>query len=295
MVHSPHATPGCVMRALLPTLPLILASLTFAQGVEDTKSKSKPSDRDLVTAAVRDYVEGVYDAEPDRIKKSVAPDLNKVGVRHGPKNTFRERPMTYDQLFKLAANYNKDGKRIPKDAPKKIEILGLLPKVATAKLTASWGIDLMQLIKTKDTWQIKHIVWQPHPKPVETTAKDRQAITVAAQAYATAFYTAKPELIDAHVDKKLAKFGNYFGREMAMTFEQLRDLATNLHKNRPAPKDSPKVVEILDCNDNTACVKLTGAWGLDFMNLIRTEKGWKIRQVIWQSHPPKKVEKIEKK
>ena len=158
----------------------------------------------------------------------------------------------------------------PKNAPKNIETLGFLPNIATAEVTASSGIDLMQLIKTKDTWQIKHIVWQPHPKPVETTAKDRQAITVAAQAYATTFYTTKPELIDTHVDKKLA---------------------TNLHKNRPAPKDSPKVVEILDCNDNTACVKLTGTWGFDFMHLICTEKGGKIRQVIWQSHPPKKIEK----
>ena len=63
------------------------------------------------------------------------------------------------------------------------------------------------------------------------------------------------------------------------------------HKDRPAPANSPKIVEILDCNDNTACAKLTGAWGMDFMNLIRTDKGWKIRQVIWQSHPPRTVKK----
>lgn len=281
------------MRALLP---LFLAAFSFAvaaQDVQDAESKgrSKPTDRDLVRAAVLDYVEGIYDAKPERIKKTVAPDLNKVGVVRGPKNEYREKPMSFDALCKLAATYNKSGDRIPKDAPKKIQILGLLPSVATAKLTASWGIDLIQLIKTRGSWRIKHIVWQKHPKPVETAAKDRKAITAAAEAYALAFYNAEPELIDAHVDRKLAKFGSYFGRQMAMSFTALRNLAANLHKDRPAPANSPKLVEILDCNDNTACVKLTAAWGVDFMNLIRTDQGWKIRQVIWQSHPPKRVEK----
>ena len=43
--------------------------------------------------------------------------------------------MSFEELCKLAATYNKSGDRIPKDAPKKIQILGLLPSVATAKLT----------------------------------------------------------------------------------------------------------------------------------------------------------------
>jgi Putative lumazine-binding len=272
----------------------LMSSSTTAQVDAKPTSRPKLSDRDLVTAALRDYVEGIYQAKPERIERSVATDLVKVGITPRKNGEYRERPMTFDQLCKLAATYNKAGDRVPKDAPKRIEILGLLPKVAIGKLTAHWGIDLMQLIKTDGKWRVKHIVWQRHRKTVKTLAADRKAIAKAAENYALAFYTASPQLIDTHVDKKLAKFGAYMGREMAMSFGQLRNLAATLHKDRPAPADSPKTVEILDCNDHTAVVKLTGAWGLDFMSLIRTDAGWKIRQVIWQSHPPRKAKRAKR-
>ena len=118
-------------------------------------------DRAGVEAAVLDYVEGVYEADPDRIRRSVHPDLKKFGfARRSPDQDYRIIPMTFEQLVKLAATYNADGARIPADAPKKIEILDVLDQTAAAKLTASWGIDYFHLAKYDDRWQIVQVLWQ---------------------------------------------------------------------------------------------------------------------------------------
>jgi hypothetical protein len=122
---------------------------------------STTEDRAGVEAAVLDYVEGVYEADPDRIRRSVHPDLKKFGfARRSPDEEYRIIPMTFDQLVELAGTYNADGKTIPPDAPKKIEILDVLDQTAAAKLTAAWGVDYFHLAKYDGRWQIVQILWQ---------------------------------------------------------------------------------------------------------------------------------------
>lgn len=48
----------------------------------------------------------------------------------------------------------------PADAPKKVEILDLLNQTASAKLTASWGVDYFHLAKYEGKWKIVHVLWQ---------------------------------------------------------------------------------------------------------------------------------------
>ena len=120
------------------------------------------SDEDAVRAAVLDYVEGVYEVAPERIERSVHPELAKRGFyRPEPDQPYKEVPMTFERLVNLAANYNKDG-HVPADAPKKIEIYEVLDKTASIKLTAHWGIDYMHLAKYDGRWMIVNVLWQQH-------------------------------------------------------------------------------------------------------------------------------------
>ena len=137
-------------------LPALLVSFAFQQ--------EGPSDREAVEAAVLDYVEGIYDVEPDRIARSVHKDLKKYGFwRQEAQTPYQGMAMTYAELHELAGEYNVDG-RVPADAPKKVEVLDLLDQTAAAKLTASWGIDYMQLAKFDGQWKIVHVLWQSHPQ-----------------------------------------------------------------------------------------------------------------------------------
>ena len=120
-------------------------------------------DAEAVRAAVLDYVEGIYNVEPERIERSVHPDLAKIGWGRDREGNYHEYPMTKPQLVELAKKYNKDD-RIPDDAPKKVEIYEVLDKTASVKLTASWGIDYMHLAKIDGKWMIKNVLWQSHPQ-----------------------------------------------------------------------------------------------------------------------------------
>jgi len=68
--------------------------------------------------------------------------------------------MTYAQAIKYAKNVL-EKKRFPKpDAPKKVEILDVMPAIAAAKVTGWWGVDYMLLSKTGDKWMIEEVLWQ---------------------------------------------------------------------------------------------------------------------------------------
>jgi hypothetical protein len=126
-------------------------------------AQTKPNaDRDAVRQAALDYVEGIYNVQPERIQRSVHPSLVKRGFYKKDASTpYVEMPMTYDQLVKLAGDWNKGGKRDTKI--KEVAVLDLLDQTATAKVTAAWGVDYMLLGKYDGQWKIVQILWQSHP------------------------------------------------------------------------------------------------------------------------------------
>ena len=142
------------MKNILPVCVLLVLGMTGlgqAANAEDEKG---------IKAAILDYVEGIYEVDPDRIRRSVHPDLEKFGFyRSSGDGEYQVMPMTFDQLVALAAEYNTDGK-IPEDAPKEIVLLDVQDQTAAAKLTADWGIDYFHLAKYDGRWMIVHVLWQ---------------------------------------------------------------------------------------------------------------------------------------
>nr|ART35644.1 B433 [uncultured bacterium]ART36402.1 C669 [uncultured bacterium]ART36901.1 D53 [uncultured bacterium] len=122
------------------------------------------ADREAVRQAVLDYVEGIYNVQPERIERSVSPNLAKLGFYRPPTETaYRPgRSMAFQQLVEIAKTYNKEGK-LRKDAPKDVQIYDVLDQTATVKLTAEWGIDYMHLAKMDGKWIIINVLWQSHP------------------------------------------------------------------------------------------------------------------------------------
>ena len=132
--------------------------LTTLYGFAGEGNKGSKEDIEGVRAAVLDYVEGVYEVDPARIERSVHPSMRKHGFAFR-RGKYQEIPMTFEQLKRLAAQYNKNG-QIPKDAPKEITIFEVMDKTASAKLVASWGMDYFHLAKYEGKWMITNVVWQ---------------------------------------------------------------------------------------------------------------------------------------
>ena len=131
-------------------------------------SSAQTSDREAVRLAAVDYVEGIYNVQPERIEKSVHPSLVKRGFyKKDAAAPYVDMPMTYDQLVKLAASWNKDGKR--DTSIKEVTVLDVLDQTAVAKVRAMWGIDYMLLGKYDGQWKIVQILWQSHPPKAMTS------------------------------------------------------------------------------------------------------------------------------
>jgi hypothetical protein len=127
-----------------------------------------PNDRDGVRQAALDYVEGIYNVQPERIQRSVHPTLVKRGFyKKDATAPYVDMPMTYEQLVALAGNWNKGGKR--DTSVKEVTVLDVLDQTATAKVTAAWGIDYMLLGKYDGQWKIVQILWQSHPPKSSTS------------------------------------------------------------------------------------------------------------------------------
>jgi hypothetical protein len=121
----------------------------------------RQKDVEEVRQAVLDYIEGTYQVDPSRTKRSVHPDLAKLGfVQEG--GTYKGYRMTFASLVEAAGTFNQDGCIAP-DAPKAITVFEVLDQTASVKLEAWWGIDYLHLAKYDGKWMIINVLWQTYP------------------------------------------------------------------------------------------------------------------------------------
>ena len=148
-------------RSLAALAAAAVLALTTAAPRLGAQSPASP-DAAAVKQAALDYVDGIYNVKPELIERSVHPNLVKRGFyKKDAATPYAEMPMTYEQLVKLAASWNKDGKRDL--SRKEVVVLDVLDQTAVAKVVANWGIDYMMLGKFDGTWKITQILWQSHP------------------------------------------------------------------------------------------------------------------------------------
>jgi hypothetical protein len=126
------------------------------------KKSEAQKDVEAIRQAVLDYVEGAYMVDPSRTKRSVHPELAKLGFIQKEESGYAEHRMTFEELVEIVKTFNQDG-HIPEDAPKKITIYEVLDQTASAKLEAWWGIDYIHLVKFDEKWMIVNVLWQTHP------------------------------------------------------------------------------------------------------------------------------------
>jgi hypothetical protein len=145
-------------------LALCLASAAGAQ----TTHQASDADRAAVRRAVLDYVEGFYEGDSTKLVRAVRADVFKYGYWiPRDSSSYRGEQMTWPE-FHAYANRVKANKRFaPATAPKDVVVFEVLDQTASAKLTASWGVDYMLLAKQDGRWMISHVLWQTPPRAHE--------------------------------------------------------------------------------------------------------------------------------
>jgi hypothetical protein len=136
--------------------------LIFASTFVASAGQATTDDREAVRLAALDYLEGLYNADPDRIRRSVHPSLVKRGFsKQAGSAAYAESPMSFDQLIKVAETWNRDKKRDL--SIKEVKVLDVLDQTAVAQVRAAWGVDHLLLAKYGNRWQIVQILWQSRP------------------------------------------------------------------------------------------------------------------------------------
>lgn len=124
------------------------------------------------------------------------------------------------------------------------------------------------------------------------TAADSTAVRRATLDYVEGFYEGDTTKLVRSIRPEVYKYGFWLPRDstryqgMQMPWAEFLGYARRVRQNnRQAPATAPKVIEILDLQDQTAAVKLTAMWGTDYMLLGKYDGTWMISSVMWQSLP----------
>ena len=129
-------------------------------------------------------------------------------------------------------------------------------------------------------------------KATAQSGADSAGVRAAVLDYVEGIYKVDTARIIRSVRPELAKRGYYIPRGKTeyenepMTYQELVGVARSWNKaGRVNPETAPKIVQILDLLDQTASVKLTAQWGIDYMHLARYDGRWMIVNVLWQTPP----------
>jgi hypothetical protein len=118
--------------------------------------------REKVERACLDYIEGFYEGDTTKLINCLKPSLYKFGFWKKDKESKYEPDgyMTYRQALDYAKRVLEKKKFAKPESPKKVEVLDVMNNIASAKITAWWGIDYILLSKRDDQWMIEEVLWE---------------------------------------------------------------------------------------------------------------------------------------
>jgi len=124
---------------------------------------SQNTEEQAVTAACMDYLDGFYNGETDKIKRSLSPKLYKFGYWKNKDSGEYEfsNQMTFEKAVEYAQRVKDKGEFRHKDAVKEVKILDVSNHIAAAKVIAWWGVDYLLLSKNEEgKWIIHQVIWE---------------------------------------------------------------------------------------------------------------------------------------
>jgi hypothetical protein len=141
-------------RRLLVGATILCAAALLAFRAGDAGIAS--SEADEIESVARDYIEGWYTGDVERMDRSLHDDLVKrVPVRDDSSQTIRLRPVSKARMVELTAA---GGGENP-DVVTEIFVDYVATDIATARVASPDYLDYLHLAKTEDGWKIVNILF----------------------------------------------------------------------------------------------------------------------------------------
>jgi hypothetical protein len=148
-------------------LPLLLSTITIALTVT-TAHAANTIDADSATitdieATCFDYIDGQLEGNPQRVARSLHPDLAKrAAIGDTPDERLGLRRMSKEELV----NLTKEGAlKTPKEKwSRSCKVLDVSDSAASVRLETPWFVDYFHMGRFGERWIIVNALWYSKPK-----------------------------------------------------------------------------------------------------------------------------------
>jgi hypothetical protein len=164
-LHHLLAAASIISAAAITSTASAQASANAQTGVVKPAAATSASsaNREAVTRAALDYLEGFYEGDTAKLVRALTPDMYKYGFSRDAAGKYTGMRMTFAEALDFARRV-KARNRPPNPAwPKKVEVYEVLERTASAKVTAWWGTDYLLLGNHDGRWVISHVLWESPP------------------------------------------------------------------------------------------------------------------------------------
>ncbi len=140
-----------------------IVNVLWAQNRGDEGVQTDPTAaRQAVERTARDYIEGSFTGNAERMERALHPELNKV--------MLRRHPATGEQfLYKMGSSDLIEGTRASLGTLEEdqwditVDIFDVSHDMATVKVTSAMYIDHLQVARVNGEWKIINVLWVPNP------------------------------------------------------------------------------------------------------------------------------------
>ncbi len=156
--------PAHAMIAPRPELETRMSTiaLLFALSAA-TSPAADPATLAAIEATCHDYVYGQLEADPQRVARSLHPDLAERAVLGDtPDERLGLRRMSKEELVLLT---KQGALKTPKDQwDRRCTVLDVTGNAASVRLETPWFVDYFHMGRFDQRWVIVNALWYPKPK-----------------------------------------------------------------------------------------------------------------------------------
>ena len=127
-----------------------------------TVSAQDKSDKSQIELTLNNYIDAFYKGDTTKLKVAIKPRLNKFGYWKNKESGQYEyyAHMNYDQAMEFVQKMKDEGRTRDETKIRTVKVLDIGNHIASAKVTAVWGIDYVLLSKDDDKWMIEQVIWE---------------------------------------------------------------------------------------------------------------------------------------
>ena len=138
---------------------IILISVMTFWFTANSQSVDAVEEKTAIENAIRDYIEGWYKGDVERMDRSLHDDLVKrIPMKDSTEQNIILRMVPKSRMVDLTA---KGGGESP-DADYQIFVDDIEKEIATARVLSLEYLDYLHLVKTQEGWQIVNILFRSH-------------------------------------------------------------------------------------------------------------------------------------